>query len=169
MNRLRRQVCLLVMSALSSVAFAQSQAPSAVRIGGNVAQPLTITVEDLRKLPEQRVDDARSERTGGDRRQYVGVLLRDVLDRARLTERQPRGLRRSIAVVTAKDGYRTVFSWAELYLSPIGDGVLLVYQRDGEPLGEGEGPIALVSLKDTSPGPRHVKWLQSIDIRSIDE
>jgi DMSO/TMAO reductase YedYZ molybdopterin-dependent catalytic subunit len=160
-------MCLLIASSLWSDALAQPQMPAAVKISGDVAHPLTLTVEDLRKLPAQRVEDSRGERSGGPRH-YVGVLLRDVLDRAKLTERQPRGLRKSIAVVTAKDGYRTVFSWAELYLSPIGDGVLLVYERDAAPLDEEEGPIALISLKDASPGPRHVKWLQSIDVRSVD-
>jgi hypothetical protein len=32
-----------------------------------------------------------------------------------------------------------------------------------------EAPLALVSLKDTRPGPRHVKWLQSVDLRLLDE
>jgi len=62
-----------------------------------------------------------------------------------------------------------VFSWAELYLSPIGEGVLIVYQRDGAALTEDEGPLALVSFKDTRPGPRHVKWLRSLEVRVIAE
>jgi hypothetical protein len=32
------------------------------------------------------------------------------------------------------------------------------------PLGDDEGRIALVSLKDARPGPRHVKWLSAIDV-----
>jgi hypothetical protein len=39
--------------------------------------------------------------------------------------------------------------------------------RDGLPLPESEGPLALVSLKDTRPGPRHVKWLRSIELRTL--
>jgi hypothetical protein len=58
-------------------------------------------------------------------------------------------------------------SWAELYLSPIGEGVLIVYERDGVPLSDSEGPLALVSLKDTRPGPRHVKWLSTVEVRTI--
>jgi hypothetical protein len=60
-----------------------------------------------------------------------------------------------------------VFSWAELFLSPIGDGALVIFERDGAPLAESEGPLALVSLGDTRPGPRHVKWLQKIEIRRV--
>jgi hypothetical protein len=44
---------------------------------------------------------------------------------------------------------------------------LIVYERDGAPLLDNEGPLALVSLKDTRPGPRHVKWLQSIEVRLV--
>jgi hypothetical protein len=42
--------------------------------------------------------------------------------------------------------------------------VLVVYERDGAPLPDDEGRIALVSLKDTRPGPRHVKWLQAVEV-----
>ena len=31
-------------------------------------------------------------------------------------------LRRSVVIATERDGDKAVFSWAELYLSPIGDG-----------------------------------------------
>lgn len=60
------------------------------------------------------------------------------------------------------------FPGAELYLSPIGDGTLVVYECDGKALAADEGPLALVPLKDTRPGPRHVKWLQSIELRVLD-
>ena len=87
-----------------------------------------------------------------------------MLNAARLTERDRLDLRKTIVVATASDGYKAVFSWAELFNTAIGDGVLIVYERDGKPLGDDEGRIALVSLKDTRPGPRHVKWLATVDV-----
>ena len=72
-----------------------------------------------------------------------------------------------MVIVTASDGYHAIFSWAELYLSPIGEGAMIVYERDGAPLADNEGPLALVSLKDLRPGPRHVKWLKSIELRVL--
>lgn len=132
---------------------------------------MTLTMDDIKRLPEKHIDDVRSIEQDGRReektRRYVGVLLKDVLDRAKLIETQPRGLRRSVVIATARDGYRAVFSWAELYLSPIGEGALIAYERDGAPLPDGEGPLALISLKDTNPGPRHVKWLQSLEVRLV--
>ena len=95
------------------------------------------------------------------------MLLRDVLTAAKPVEKARHDLRRSIVVVTATDGYQAVFSWAELFLSPIGDGALVIFERDGAPLPASEGPLALISLRDTQPGPRHVKWLAKIEIRRV--
>jgi len=140
---------------------------STLTVHGNVSNPLSLTVADLRKFPVHRVDDARIVRTDGGSVESVhhlaGCLLRDVLDAARLSERGRFDLRRTIIVATANDGYKAVFSWNELFNTAVGDGVLVVYERDGSPLGDDEGRIALVSLKDTRPGPRHVKWLASIE------
>lgn len=142
-----------------------------LKVSGEVEASIMLTIDDLKKLPEKHINDVRSIEQDGRReertRRYVGVLLRDVLDLAKLVERQPRGLRKSVVIATARNGYKVVFSWAELYLSPIGDGALIVYERDGAPLLDSEGPLALVSLKDTRPGPRHVKWLQSIEVRVL--
>jgi hypothetical protein len=35
------------------------------------------------------------------------------------------------------------------------------------PLGDQEGRIALISAKDTQTGPRHVNWLNGIEVRKI--
>jgi predicted neutral ceramidase superfamily lipid hydrolase len=84
--------------------------------------------------------------------------------RPRVVEAVRHDKRRTVIVATASDGYRVVFSWAELYLTTIGEGVLVVLARDGKPLDDREGRIALVSLKDTHTGPRHVRWLQRVDV-----
>ncbi len=44
---------------------------------------------------------------------------------------------------------------------------MIVYERDGAALPHSEGPLALVSLKDTRPGPRHVKWLRTLEVRVV--
>ena len=106
---------------------------------------------------------------GEQTRRYSGVLLRDVLNSAKLIEKERHDLRRSIVVATATDGYQAIFSWAELFVSPIGDGALVIFERDGAPLPANEGPLALVSLRDTQPGPRHVKWLAKLEIRRVSD
>lgn len=161
---------------VTAVAFAQStpQGANKLQVRGNVERELTLEISDLKGLAVQRVEDVRQIKMPGvtgesseRKRSYTGVLLRDVLTSAKPVEKQRHDLRKSIVVATATDGYLAVFSWAELFLSPIGDGVLVVYERDGAPLPENEGPLALVSLHDTQSGPRHVKWLQKVDIRRV--
>ena len=147
---------------------APSRVTTALAVRGNVATPLSLSVADLGRFPVQRVEDTRigsgQANEKAQARQFAGCLLRDVLNAAKLTEAGRNDLRRTIVVATASDGYKAVFSWAELFNTAIGDGVLIVYERDGKPLPDDEGRIALVSLKDTRPGPRHVKWLASLDV-----
>ena len=143
-------------------------------MSGNVESKLTLGISDLQRLAVQHVEDVRqikiagaSGKDGEQTRRYTGVLLRDVLTSAKPVEKERHDLRRSIVVATATDGYQAVFSWAELFLSPIGEGALVIFERDGATLPASEGPLALVSLRDTQPGPRHVKWLAKIEIRRI--
>jgi len=158
-------------------ALAQSAHDAAtLTVKGSVERELVLSIDELKRFPVHAMDDVRVVRDSAAAtasqevgRRYTGCLLRDVLDRAKLVERNRFDLRRSVVIATASDGYRAVFSWAELYLSPIGEGVLIVYQRDGAALTEDEGPLALVSFKDTRPGPRHVKWLRSLEVRVIAE
>jgi DMSO/TMAO reductase YedYZ molybdopterin-dependent catalytic subunit len=169
------RLAVLALLAFTCVALAQSTDGSAtLTVKGSVERELVLSIGELKQFPLHAVDDVRVVRDSAaatanpeGARRYTGCLLRDVLDRAKPVERNRFDLRRSVVIATARDGYRAVFSWAELYLSPIGEGVLIVYQRDGAALSEDEGPLALVSLKDTRPGPRHVKWLRSLEVRAL--
>ena len=168
-------LCVVAWLATSgALAQGAPPAPATVQVAGNVENTLGLGIEDLRQLAVQHVEDARQVRIGGaasketeQTRHYTGVLLRDLITPAKPIEKERHDLRRSIVVVTAADGYKAAFSWAELFISPIGEGVLVIFERDGAPLPPSEGPLALVSLRDTQPGPRHVKWLQKIEVRRI--
>ncbi len=162
-----RALALCASPAWSQAAVDAQFATRSLRVPGNVERPLTLSLDDLKRLPVQRVEDRRTVGGPGSAtetvRRYTGCLLRDVLDAAGLTEKNRRDLRKSYVV--ASDDYRVMFSWGELYNSPLGDGVLVVYEVDGTPLPDGEGRIALQSLKDARPGPRHVKRLARVDVR----
>lgn len=143
-------------------AIAAPQPSRMVEVTGAVASPLSLTVADLQKFASQVVDFKAPDNSV---RKYTGVLLKDVLAAAKPIESDHFTLRQSYAVAKSTDGYFALFTWAELFISPIGDGALLVSLRDGAPLGDDEGGIALVSARDTRSGPRYVKWLSSIDFR----
>lgn len=103
----------------------------------------------------------------GTFRRYTGTLLRDVLSATKPLETDHHALRQSYLIAKGTDGYFAVFTWAELHISPIGEGVFIVYERDGDPLTADEGAIALISSRDTRPGPRYVKWLSSASFRRV--
>ena len=174
-RRLQVALLLVCLAAVQALAQPQGAVTTSLTVKGSVEREITLSVDDLKRLPVQRMDDVRSVRDASgaapaaeSARHYVGCLLRDVLEHAKPVEKKRMDFRKSAVIATASDGYRVVFSWAELYLSPIGDGVLVVYERDAAPLDDREGRIALVSLKDTRPGPRHVKWLQSVELRVLE-
>lgn len=166
----RRGFLALGAAGLLLPSLAVRAAEPAVTLKGMVEKPMALTLEDLRALPVHDYEETWPEGHGPPHApsKISAVLLKDVLDRARLVEKRPRDLRKTIVIADARDGYRAIFTWVELYLSSLGEGVVLAIARDGKPLAESEGPVALVSLKDERRGPRHVKWLASIEVRLVD-
>jgi DMSO/TMAO reductase YedYZ molybdopterin-dependent catalytic subunit len=132
-----------------------------VRIGGEVRRELTLSVEQLRAIAQRRgVVEA-----GG----YGGMRLTDLLQEADIRQDARNALRRTYVVATATDGYVAVFSWGELFNTPIGLRVLIAFERDGQPLRDGKGTIALISFADERIGARHVKWLSKIEVMRVPE
>lgn len=144
-----------------------------VIVTGAVEQPLRLTVADLRQFPPQQVGETplicQSGASVGKLERLKGVLLRDVLEKAVLQSKAHNDVKKMAVIATASDGYTVVFSWGELFNSPLGEGVIVFFEKDGQPLGDDEGRIALVSAKDTRTGPRHVKWLKSLDVRKLSD
>jgi DMSO/TMAO reductase YedYZ molybdopterin-dependent catalytic subunit len=157
----------LLLCAVFTAAAEDRAASAALQVAGSVEKTLALSVEDLKRLPTHDVEYRPRDGSGqvGAARRYTGCLLRDVLDAAKLKEKKPRDFRRSYVLASARDGYEVLFSWAELYIAPAGESVIVAYARDGEPLAESEGPIALVAGGDTRPS-RHVKWLQAVTFGS---
>lgn len=137
-------------------------ASKAVRVSGNLTAPASYTARDLARFPPQMVDFKAPD---GSVRKYTGALLRDVLTECKPTEPDHNALRQSYVLAKGTDDYFALFTWAELFISPIGDAAMLVYLRDGKPLADDEGAIALISPNDSRPGPRYVKWLSAVDFR----
>jgi DMSO/TMAO reductase YedYZ molybdopterin-dependent catalytic subunit len=150
--------CLLAAPALAQER--QSLVSTQVRVIGEVQHELTLTVDDLRAIAMRR-----ALISGGG---YTGLRLIDVLEEADIRRDARLALRRTYIVASATDGFQVVFSWAELFNTSVGGGVLVAFERDGAPLRDGEGRIALVSLADDRPGTRHVKWLSRIEVRRAD-
>ena len=142
-----------------------------ITVSGAVKHPLKLGVDDLRKfLPQQPAEApviCQSGSNSGKPENLNGVLLRDILERAAIISRSHNDVKKMAIIATASDDYKVVFSWSEVFNSPIGECVMVFFERDGQPLADDEGRIAMLSSKDTRTGPRHVKWLKAIEVRKI--
>ncbi|MCL2589733.1 MAG: molybdopterin-dependent oxidoreductase [Betaproteobacteria bacterium] len=142
---------------------------SKISVTGQVKQPLELNVDDLQKLPVLQMKMVVRGHLPNEKPTTViikGVMLRDVLEKAALQTASPFDVKKSVIIVSASDGYRVVFSWPEVLFSPIGEGAILFFERDGKPLADDEGKIALTSLRDNG-GIRFTKWVKSIEVRTI--
>ena len=160
-------------AAWAAPAAARDNMSHALAVTGMVETPLTLTVADLRKLPPASGGEIAVTRHNGDKAEtitsYKGVRLRDILDKAVLDAPGHNDVKKLAIIATATDGYAVVFSWGELYNAPAGEGVIVYYEKNGKALDDNDGEIALISAKDIRTGPRHVKWLNGIEVRKLVE
>jgi hypothetical protein len=121
-----------------------------------------------------RTDGARSEgdathnvtiKADGRDVKYEGVLVGAILARAGATlGRDMTGANVSTYVVaTASDGYRALFSLAELDPEFTGSEIIVADTVDGKPLFDYQGPFRIVAPRDTR-GARGVRMLQKLEV-----
>ncbi len=155
----------------ASVAFAQAPAGNEAA-KTQQAQPaaktqpvkVDITAEELKGLPRKTVTvhnpHANTDET------YAGVVLADVLGRHGVplgSVLRGAGLA-CYVVATGADGYKAVYSLAEVDPSFHPGDVLVVDTMDGKPLDAHSGPFRLVSTEDKRPA-RGVRNLLSVELR----
>jgi hypothetical protein len=96
---------------------------------------------------------------------YEGVLLADALKRAGAplgTELRGAAFA-SYVVVTASDGYRVVFSLAELDPDLSGNEIIVADTVDGHSLAATQGPFRVVVPRDAKPA-RSVRMVQRLEV-----
>ena len=168
-----RIVFLAAFFALVSVSFAQQPAQtkmltgsSEFKIGGAVTTPITVTLDDLRKMPRKtlRVENAHAKKM----EVYEGVSLDALLQKAGVPQgEQVRGAAMtSYVLVEAADDYHVIFSLAELDSSFQDSEVLVADTMDGAPLPPDQGPFKLVAPHEKRPG-RWVKMVKSITVGRV--
>jgi DMSO/TMAO reductase YedYZ molybdopterin-dependent catalytic subunit len=144
--------------------FAQSPpAVAELRITGAVSTPLVLTVADLKKMPRKTLTvmnphDKKKET-------YEGVLLEELFAKAGVPQgEQLRGASMATYVLAeATDGYRVVFSLAELDSGILESEVIVADTVDGAPLSAQQGPFRLVAPHEKRPA-RWVRMLKSITV-----
>ena len=150
-----------ILALFSAVCLLAQDAPATLAVGGAVKQPLTLTMDDLAKMPRATLET----KDDGLSVDYEGVWLHDVLKQAGAptgTELRGKALA-SYMLAEAKDGYQVVFSLAELDPLFADARVLLADKANGKPLTGAQGPFRLVTSKEKR-GARSIRMLTKLDV-----
>ena len=137
-----------------------------LRISGAVSTPLVLTIVDLKKMPRKTLSVVNPH--DKKKETYEGVLLEELLHRAGVPQgEQLRGSSMANYVIAeAEDGYRVVFSLAELDSGILESEVIVVDTIDGAPLSAQQGPFRLVAPHEKRPA-RWVRMLKSITVMRV--
>jgi hypothetical protein len=142
--------------------FLAAQEPQAsIQITGAVKQSLTLTPDDLAKMPRSTV----RTKSNGMETVYEGVWLHEILKKAGVpqgSELRGKALA-SYVLAEAQDGYQVVFSLAELDPSFIDNEILLADTANGKPLFGAQGRFRLIASRD-KPGARSVRMLTKLEV-----
>lgn len=107
-----------------------------VAVTGDVANPTTLTIDDLRALPA-RTESVTYETSKGTRHHtYTGAALIDIARAAQpLVESAAKhALLRFAVVAVGADGYVGVVAWGEFDPEFAATPVLVAYVEDGKPV-----------------------------------
>jgi DMSO/TMAO reductase YedYZ molybdopterin-dependent catalytic subunit len=147
----------------ASFLLAQDAQPT-VQVTGAVKQELTLSADDLAKMPRASVRTTSS----GMETVYEGVWLHEVLKKAGVPQGgELRGKALAAYVLAqAQDGYQVVFSLGELDPSFIDNEILLADTANGKPLFGAQGRFRLVVPKD-KPGARSIRMLTKLEVVQV--
>jgi len=132
-------------------------AKATLRISGEVERQLTLSGDDLAKLPRRSI---RAKDHSGKESEFEGVPLVEVLKLAGVKFGE--GLRGKnlelYLVVEASDGYRAVYALPELDPAYTDKIILLADKRDGKAMDTMEGPLRIVVPDEK----RHARWVRQV-------
>jgi DMSO/TMAO reductase YedYZ molybdopterin-dependent catalytic subunit len=142
-----------------------------VKVSGLVDNQLDLSITDLKQMKAVQVNNFDVIGKGGVVKSHLasfkGVLLTDVLTKAGLPVKALKESGSLYIVISAADGFKVVFSWAELFNTTLGEHVFIAYEENGKPI-EKEGKLVLFSTVDKINGMRHVKWLKEINVKKAE-
>jgi len=154
----------LLLGLLAAALLTGQEAPYTLQVAGAVKNPLTLSADDLAKMPRASVRTTNN----GMETVYEGVWLHEILKKAGVPQgSELRGKALAAYVLAeAQDGYQVVFSLGELDPSFIDSQILLADTANGKALFGAQGRFRLVVPKD-KPGARSVRMLTKLEVVQV--
>jgi DMSO/TMAO reductase YedYZ molybdopterin-dependent catalytic subunit len=151
----------LVIGLLAVGVLSAQEAQPTIQVTGAVKQALTLSADDLAKMPRASVRTLNN----GMETVYEGVWLHEVLKKAGVpqgSELRGKALA-SYMLAQAQDGYQVLFSLGELDPAFIDNEILVADTANGKALFGAQGRFRLVAPKD-KPGARSVRTLTKLEV-----
>jgi hypothetical protein len=153
---------VLMLAACTGLVSAQDTPVAPLTIKGDIPAPITLTADDLAKMPHETVAVPEQD---GTKINYEGVPLREILQRAGAPLGKDLRGRALTTYILAKahDGYQVVFTIGEIAPEFGNASILVADKRDGKPLFGYQGPLRLVCPNDKA-GARSVRMLETLEV-----
>ena len=144
----------------------QDNSSAVLRVGGNVATPLSLSANDLKALPRKTLKVLNHHENKEET--YEGVAVQELLRRAGVPQNEKlRGSAMATYVLAeAADGYSVLYSLAELDSDFQDSEVIVADTMNGSPLGEKQGPFKMVAPHDKRPA-RWIRMLKSLTVVTV--
>ncbi len=168
-----RYIWILALLVMSMGAYAQRDVKPTeeVRISGDVKEAKTYTIADIKKLKQADLGDVAIKNHKGEDKYVIhnvkGIPVKTLLEPVSYSIDKPKDMAEIVLVFTASDGYRNVYSWSEIYNTPIGDKLYIITSKDGKDIADMGERIQVLCLADLNNGMRHMRGLASIEVRRI--
>jgi hypothetical protein len=142
-------------------------------VKGQIRNPTTFTIHSLDTFKTQMLDDIVTVNHMGQALSTIknvrGILLKDVLNKIQLNAPSPKQSFGYYMECIASDGFKTVFSWNEIFNTINGDNTYIITEKNGKKLEDIDDRIAILIVLGKGKGHVYIKGLQQIIIKSVSE
>lgn len=134
----------------------------ALHVGGQVYNPLVLTMDNLRAYPSQTAEVTYLSSEDTVNASFTGVLLWEILSNAQVNFNADIGNDKLgfYIVATGSNGFQVVIAWGEIDPEFGNQPILVAYEKDGTALD-----TAQLVVPGDSRGGRYVSGLVSLEVR----
>lgn len=148
-----------------------NQATESFSISGLVEGNPSFSKESLLEIEQQDLGTVQLRKGNGEvyleLNETKGVLLKDVLESIPVKGQTNKNYSSYYVNCKAVDGFQSLYSWNELFNSPMGDSVYLITEADGKSLDQMSQSIMMISLQDQITGKRNLRNLTMIEVNRV--